>query len=112
MPLTGVTPLAPQLDTSGFLCRESTIWAAAAKVLYPELVFYDQYPKTIQTIGFDHFALLEVIRPPVRSYGIADESPVVFHYSMLLRFRKSGGLISSVVKELFIWIGMGLFYSP
>ncbi|MCJ1405391.1 hypothetical protein MMC11_008619 [Xylographa trunciseda] len=50
--LTGVMPLAPQLDTGGFLCRDPTIWATAGKVLYPQLIFYNQYPKTIQTINF------------------------------------------------------------
>ena len=45
-------PLAPQLDTAGFICRDPTIWAAAAKVLHPKLIFYNQYPKTIRTIGF------------------------------------------------------------
>lgn len=50
--LTGVMPLAPELDTAGFLCRDPTIWSAAARTLYADLKFYDQYPKQIQTIGF------------------------------------------------------------
>jgi len=50
--LTGVMPLAPELDTGGFLCRDPTIWATAAKVLYPQLTFYNKYPKRIQTVGF------------------------------------------------------------
>jgi len=45
-------PLAPELDTAGFLCRDPMIWATAAKVLYPQLTFYNQYPKRIQTLGF------------------------------------------------------------
>lgn len=50
--LTGVMPLAPQLDTPGFLTRDPIIWAAAAKVLYAGLPFYKKYPKKLQTISF------------------------------------------------------------
>ena len=50
--LTGVMPLAPELDTAGFLCRDPTIWSTAAKTLYADLEFFTQYPKQIQTIGF------------------------------------------------------------
>ena len=50
--LTGVMPLAPELDTAGFLCRDPIIWAAAAKVLYSGLHFYNKYPKTLYTSGF------------------------------------------------------------
>ena len=52
VPLTGVMPLAPQLDTAGFLTRDPAIWSAAAKVLYADLPFYDKYPKTLYTVGF------------------------------------------------------------
>ena len=50
--LKGVMPLAPQLDTAGFLTRDPAIWTAAAKVLYADLPFYSAYPKTLYTIGF------------------------------------------------------------
>ncbi|KAL9000402.1 MAG: hypothetical protein Q9169_000919 [Polycauliona sp. 2 TL-2023] len=50
--LTGVMPLAPELDTAGFLCRDPSIWKAAGIALYPDLPFYNTYPQTIQTLGF------------------------------------------------------------
>ena len=50
--LTGVMPLAPELDTAGFLCRDPTIWATAASVLYDGLDFYTQFPKKISTYNF------------------------------------------------------------
>ena len=50
--LTGVMPLAPQLDTSGFLCRDPVLWAAAAKVLYATLELYHNYPKLLYTLDF------------------------------------------------------------
>lgn len=45
-------PLAPQLDTAGFLARDPAIWTAAAKALYDGLPFYSEYPKTLYTIDF------------------------------------------------------------
>ena len=45
-------PLAPPLDTAGFLTRDPQIWVEAAKVLYADLPFYDTYPKTLYTVGF------------------------------------------------------------
>ncbi|KAL8782943.1 MAG: hypothetical protein Q9213_004999 [Squamulea squamosa] len=50
--LTGVMPLAPELDTAGFLCRDPTIWKAAGVALYPNLPFYTAYPQSIQTLNF------------------------------------------------------------
>ncbi len=50
--LTGVMPLAPELDTAGFLTRDPVIWAAAGKVLYDNLPFYTKYPKKIYALGF------------------------------------------------------------
>ena len=52
VPLTGVMPLAPQLDTSGFLTRDPGIWSAAAKALYSDLPLYSQYPKKLYTVEF------------------------------------------------------------
>ena len=52
VPLTGVMPLAPELDTAGFLTRDPVIWAAAGKALYDGLPFYTKYPKKIYTLGF------------------------------------------------------------
>ncbi|KAL9100611.1 MAG: hypothetical protein Q9163_004027 [Psora crenata] len=50
--LTGVMPLAPQLDTAGFLTRDPNIWSAAAKALYGDLLIYSGYPKKLYTLGF------------------------------------------------------------
>ncbi|KAL9012695.1 MAG: hypothetical protein Q9173_002561 [Seirophora scorigena] len=50
--LTGTMPLAPELDTAGFLCRDPTIWKAAGIALYANLPFYVDYPTAIQTINF------------------------------------------------------------
>ncbi|KAI4289394.1 MAG: hypothetical protein L6R35_001345 [Caloplaca aegaea] len=50
--LTGTMPLAPELDTAGFLCRDPTIWKAAGIALYADLPFYTDYPTAIQTINF------------------------------------------------------------
>ena len=50
--LTGVMPLAPQLDTAGFLTRDPALWVAAAKALYADLPFYNRYPKKLYTLGF------------------------------------------------------------
>lgn len=58
--LTGVMPLAPELDTAGFLCRDPAIWKAAGIALYADLPFYDSYPPSIQTIGFPTSATSEV----------------------------------------------------
>lgn len=45
-------PLAPQLDTAGFITRDPAIWVAAAKVLYADLPFYNEYPKKLYTVEF------------------------------------------------------------
>ncbi|MCJ1309334.1 hypothetical protein MMC25_002993 [Agyrium rufum] len=50
--LEGVMPLAPELDTAGFLTRDPVIWATAGSVLYQGLEFYTEYPKSIQTLSF------------------------------------------------------------
>lgn len=51
--LAGAMPLAPQLDSAGFLTRDPTIWVAAAKALYRETLFtYKSYPKKLRTISF------------------------------------------------------------
>ncbi|KAL8712010.1 MAG: hypothetical protein Q9220_003706 [cf. Caloplaca sp. 1 TL-2023] len=50
--LTGVMPLAPELDTAGFLVRDPSILKAASIALYPNLTFYSNYPKTITTLDF------------------------------------------------------------
>lgn len=43
-----------QSDTSNKICRcrDPILWTAAAKVLYEDLAFPNQYPTKIQTIGF------------------------------------------------------------
>lgn len=51
--LTNVMPLAPELDTPGFLCRDAEIWAAAGKVLYAgSLKPYKAYPKKLLVVDF------------------------------------------------------------
>lgn len=53
VPLTGVMPLAPELDTAGFLTRDPKIWTTAARVLYESnITFSNAYPKHIYTYGF------------------------------------------------------------
>lgn len=45
-------PLAPELDTAGFLTRDPAIWSAAANVMYGGVKRYSAFPKTIYTLGF------------------------------------------------------------
>ena len=52
VPLTGVMPLAPELDTSGFLLRDPSLWGTAAQVLYGGIQTYDEYPTEILAIDF------------------------------------------------------------
>ncbi|KAI5207761.1 amidase signature enzyme [Aureobasidium subglaciale] len=52
-PLDGIMPMAPQLDTPGFLTRHPDIWIAASKVLYGEnITMSHRYPSKIQTINW------------------------------------------------------------
>ncbi|KAK3678997.1 hypothetical protein LTR78_001450 [Recurvomyces mirabilis] len=51
--LTGVMPLAPELDTAGFLTRDPYLWAEAAKALYEDNVtITHSYPSQIKLSGF------------------------------------------------------------
>ncbi|KAI6799940.1 amidase signature enzyme [Hortaea werneckii] len=51
--LDGVMPLAPELDTAGFLTRDPHIWAEAAKAMYLDNVtITHEYPKEIKAYGF------------------------------------------------------------
>lgn len=50
--LDGVMPLAPQLDTAGFLTRDPYVWETAAQVMYDSLRKYTSFPKEILTIAF------------------------------------------------------------
>ncbi|KAL8960941.1 MAG: hypothetical protein Q9193_002438 [Seirophora villosa] len=53
VPLTNTMPLAPQLDTAGFLVRDPSIWTTAARVMYEDaLSFFPQFPPKLQTINF------------------------------------------------------------
>ena len=52
VPLTGVMPLAPELDTAGFLTRDPVLWSTAQKVLYSNLSAFTSYPKIIQTFEY------------------------------------------------------------
>ncbi|KAI9663804.1 MAG: hypothetical protein M1821_007294 [Bathelium mastoideum] len=51
--LDGVMPLAPELDTGGFLTRDPVLWKAAAAALYQtNISFTNTYPKRILLDGF------------------------------------------------------------
>ena len=51
--LDGVMPLAPELDTGGFLTRDPAIWATAASALYLTNISFPRiYPKKILLNGF------------------------------------------------------------
>lgn len=53
VPLTGVMPLAPELDTAGFLTRDPFLWTAAAQALYQtNITVSHSFPSQIKTIGF------------------------------------------------------------
>jgi len=53
VPLTGVMPLAPELDTSGLLTRDPKLWTTAAKVLYEtNISITNSYPKKIYLYQF------------------------------------------------------------
>lgn len=45
-------PLAPELDTAGFLTPDPVLWLEAAQVQYDDLPIYTKYPNKIQTISF------------------------------------------------------------
>jgi len=46
-------PLAPELDTAGFLTRDPLLWAEASQALYrSNLTISHSYPKSILTSGF------------------------------------------------------------
>ncbi|EMC92140.1 hypothetical protein BAUCODRAFT_278175 [Baudoinia panamericana UAMH 10762] len=51
--LTGVMPLAPELDTAGFLTRDPFLWATAAQALYlSNVTISHSYPKQIKLQAF------------------------------------------------------------
>ncbi|KAK1056827.1 hypothetical protein LTR74_014638 [Friedmanniomyces endolithicus] len=51
--LTGVMPLAPELDTAGFLTKDPILWATAAQALYEDNVTITHtYPTQIKTYQF------------------------------------------------------------
>ena len=52
VPLTGVMPLAPELDTAGFLTRDPVLWSTAQKVLYSNLSTFTGYPKKIYAFEY------------------------------------------------------------
>nr|POE54356.1 amidase 1 [Quercus suber] len=57
--LDGVMPLAPELDTAGFLTKDPAVWAAAGKVLYQDNVTISHsYPKQIKLYNFPTNATL------------------------------------------------------
>ena len=46
-------PLAPELDTAGFLCRDPALWQAASEVLYTGLAFnYTAFPSKLYTLNY------------------------------------------------------------
>lgn len=51
--LEGVMPLAPELDTAGFLTRDPFVWAEASKVLYGDnITISHSYPNQIKLYSF------------------------------------------------------------
>jgi Asp-tRNA(Asn)/Glu-tRNA(Gln) amidotransferase A subunit family amidase len=50
--LASVMPLAPELDTAGFLTRDPVLWGKAQKVLYSSLPTFTSYPKTINAFQY------------------------------------------------------------
>lgn len=51
--LTGAMPLAPQLDTPGFLTRDPLLWAEASRIMYAgNISFPSARPNHILTTGF------------------------------------------------------------
>jgi hypothetical protein len=51
--LDGVMPLAPALDTAGFLTKDPILWAEASQALYQDnLTITHAYPKTVKASGF------------------------------------------------------------
>lgn len=53
VPLDGVMPLSPALDTAGFICRDASLWKTTALALYKEnFTIYTSFPKKIYTSGF------------------------------------------------------------
>jgi hypothetical protein len=54
VPLDGVMPLSPVLDTAGFLTRDPILWHTAAKVLYETNITnnFTSFPSKIITSGF------------------------------------------------------------
>ncbi|PSK42335.1 aspartyl/glutamyl-tRNA(Asn/Gln) amidotransferase, A subunit [Elsinoe australis] len=67
--LEGVMPLAPELDTPGFLTRDPTIWTAASRVLYgTNITITNRYPDQILTTGF----------PPANSTSPAAQLQLTF----------------------------------
>jgi hypothetical protein len=51
--LDDVMPLAPELDTAGFLTRDPFLWSTAAKVLYGDnITFTNSYPSELLTVNF------------------------------------------------------------
>lgn len=61
VPLDGVMPLSPALDTAGFLTRDPVLWHTAAKVLYETNITsnFTGFPKKIITSGFPTTATTE-----------------------------------------------------
>jgi hypothetical protein len=54
VPLDGVMPLSPNLDTAGFLTRDPLLWHTAAKALYLTNITsnFSTFPSKILTTGF------------------------------------------------------------
>jgi hypothetical protein len=62
VPLDGVMPLSPALDTAGLLTRDPLLWHTAAKVLYSTNITssnFANFPKKIITSGFPTNATTE-----------------------------------------------------
>ena len=81
--LTNVMPLAPELDTAGFLTRDPFLWGIAQQVLYNGPPTYSAYPKKINTYQFptnasesESNAILLGFVDKLSAYLSADVSPI------------------------------------
>ena len=93
-------PLAPQLDTAGFLTHDPAIWTAAAKSLCDNLSCYNEYPKTLYTVDFpgsaDAAADAVLLAFLSKLEDFLSTTPTALNLSTLWNFTKPGGADASL----------------
>lgn len=88
--LDGVMPLAPELDTAGFLVRDPALWADAAKALYGSNISIPDspvFPKRVIAYGF----------------GAANTTPPVITNFLTQLTSLVGGSLESITDLSGIW---------